>query len=1554
MAADGSIVIDTKLDNKGFDKGAQSFKQQVDGLKKAVDETGRKMGASTDSYVNAIKEAQSASKSAANNQKALTREIEKTEAALARTREKQDMQQRKWEASRESAIAKAMDEFNKNNAGADALPWEDESKAAEQLAEDMNAAVQRVMESFGSLEDNATFRNLAVEVEYLEQKLADLRAQLAEVQAQANTSGETAQPDVSEAANETQKAADSAESAWTQLGKVVTTAAGGFAKLAGAAARAGVSVARAAGGAALSYLRKLASAAKNAAIQFAKLAASAIRGGFKKLGGLIAAGTKSIFGFGKSTDNAQLSLSSLFRQILSVSAIMQLLKKGFAVAQQGMEEIGKKNPAVKAALDSLSKALSALKGSLATAFAPVLTAVAPALTTLINMLTAAINTIGAFMAALTGKGTYQASVGIADVGKSAKSSSGSVKDLERQLASFDKLDILKANSGGGGGGGGGGGSGLAYETKTIEGGLAEFANNLRDLFSAHQFEAIGGLIADGINGAFEKAKKMISWESLGAKITEIVHAITGIFNGLVDGINWTLIGETFGEGVNTVVNTWNALFDNTRFYNLGAGITDTLNSMIATVDGEKLGRAFTQKINAILSAATAFVTKFKWGDAGTTFGETVYSLLGSVDWDLMGIDIATAIDGVFEALEGAVGDFSWGQLAYDVAAGVNRIFDLNWEYVGSTLAKLFNTALEGIGNAIKGIQWNTHMVKLMVGINTFFYSVEWDALGRTIASLFGIALDGLYTAAVTFDWEKVLEGFSTGMNTFVEDFGDKLRGQDWASAGRKMTAGLVTMRESVNWDGIANILYISFNEALDFVGSAASVLAADAPNLARDLTNALNKVILKINWKDGPTSVSGIFSTLLNGALDFMKVFVLNFDETEFATNIKNAFASVKWGEIAEKAWELMKSAFLKLGNVITILFGDGPIIDTSKLDKSVRDVNSAIYEKLLTKNNVTGSTGEVFTQVATTILDAIKDALSKIPWADLGARIHDFFVYDIKWADIWSSLEAVLEQVLKGAADFFGSLIFGEEVWSKIRAFLTSNPEEDLEPSTPIEQQQAELALTLNLNDVYQGAMDALEDELAGVEINIADYIDFSGWDKLRSDVQVAWFEQISKVFGSDEAFTLMRNAGVDMTKILAKGISSGNISVEKAGKDFIIKFANGAEVAWDGEKEDLIRLLEDLGIEADVGVNFEPTTPTGRNYQNGGLLRYLQNIFAPGVDTENRVQLIKQGWTDLKTFVGTNSILTAIVELTKKIPGQTVGTLFGTVIAVLATLAKKYSSDSSGGLFGTLIGVLATLGKKNNGDSSGGLFGTLITVLASLGKKNKNDSSGNLFGTAFETFSTLKKAKGSADVQSLYGTTLGVTVTLTKKKNNSLKWTAVDAQGNRQVVEFKKSGGAYYNGFWHNIPKYARGTHNAHGTLFAAGEAGPEVVGHVGGRTEVLNKSQLAQTMQSAVTIGMLTALRSITFRVPNVATSAVPYEVAAQAAKSAADMQATLDANNEDLIQTIISVIGAQTTAIVAALQAMERNGASGNTLTAQQVINEINRRTQMFSASPLKGV
>lgn len=63
------------------------------------------------------------------------------------------------------------------------------------------------------------------------------------------------------------------------------------------------------------------------------------------------------------------------------------------------------------------------------------------------------------------------------------------------------------------------------------------------------------------------------------------------------------------------------------------------------------------------------------------------------------------------------------------------------------------------------------------------------------------------------------------------------------------------------------------------------------------------------------------------------------------------------------------------------------------------------------------------------------------------------------------------------------------------------------------------------------------------------------------------------------------------------------------------------------------------------------------------------------------------------------------------------------------------------------------------------------------------------------------------------------------------------------------RAAGGIYSNGSWKNIPQYANGGSPSHGTMFVAGEAGAEIVGHINGKTEVLNQSQIASAIYSAV---------------------------------------------------------------------------------------------------------
>lgn len=119
-----------------------------------------------------------------------------------------------------------------------------------------------------------------------------------------------------------------------------------------------------------------------------------------------------------------------------------------------------------------------------------------------------------------------------------------------------------------------------------------------------------------------------------------------------------------------------------------------------------------------------------------------------------------------------------------------------------------------------------------------------------------------------------------------------------------------------------------------------------------------------------------------------------------------------------------------------------------------------------------------------------------------------------------------------------------------------------------------------------------------------------------------------------------------------------------------------------------------------------------------------------------------------------------------------------------------------------------------------------------------------------------------GWSSLSSWIGNRVSVGISLFKSGWSSIKsFFGLSSGGYNTGHGFQMfSGGGYINakgnsGFWKSIPMYANGTANAglHGSMFVAGENGAEMVGHINGQTEVLNRSQIAQAMKSAVVAGM-----------------------------------------------------------------------------------------------------
>lgn len=154
---------------------------------------------------------------------------------------------------------------------------------------------------------------------------------------------------------------------------------------------------------------------------------------------------------------------------------------------------------------------------------------------------------------------------------------------------------------------------------------------------------------------------------------------------------------------------------------------------------------------------------------------------------------------------------------------------------------------------------------------------------------------------------------------------------------------------------------------------------------------------------------------------------------------------------------------------------------------------------------------------------------------------------------------------------------------------------------------------------------------------------------------------------------------------------------------------------------------------------------------------------------------------------------------------------------------------------------------------------IGDMVAKFSSWSKETGKDGFSNTIGSMIAQFSSWKKKTGkdgfsntiTGMIAKLTSWTLGI-----KKSKLVLDFTAniTKATGTawkalKSFITGKAEGGIYVHGKWQDIPQYAAGGFPSHGSMFIAGEAGAEVVGHINGRTEVLTQSQMASTMYQAV---------------------------------------------------------------------------------------------------------
>lgn len=504
--------------------------------------------------------------------------------------------------------------------------------------------------------------------------------------------------------------------------------------------------------------------------------ASGVISGFGKalgkgLAGKAKSAVTSLKGLSKPADKAAksiLKLSNMFKLML-IRMAMRAVVQG---VKEGMQNLVQYSGDANQAMSELTSSMTYAKNSFAAAFAPILSFVVPAITVLINALATAVGYVNQFFSALGGKGTFVRAKKVnQDYAASLKKTGGAAKqagkDAKKALAPFDDLVQIQREGADDSSGGSSGGidPSQMFETVAIDQGISDFANKLKELWQAGDWEGIGQLIGQKINDSVQKFTDYISWDNVGAKITAFVTAFTTLFNSLVANIDWYSIGIMMGTGINTLVNTLYLLLTQIDWLMLGSALATGLNGMVATIDWNLFGATLGAFFQAKISGLYGFVDTADWPLIGQAIGNGLNGTISQIDWGMLGLLFATGLGGLFSVAGNFAQTFDWTGFGNSIALSLSTFFQtFDWAGSGTAISDIVIGILDalltviiqtdwwafgdGIATAIEHIDWTT--------VANRFFAIIGAALGGFAAFLGGLLSDGVEEAKNYFQ-EKIKE-----------------------------------------------------------------------------------------------------------------------------------------------------------------------------------------------------------------------------------------------------------------------------------------------------------------------------------------------------------------------------------------------------------------------------------------------------------------------------------------------------------------------------------------------------------------------------------------------------------------------------------------------------------------------------------------------------------------------------------------------------------------------------------------------------------------------------
>ena len=792
---DGSIVIDTELDNGGFDKGADKLLGAVKDLTQAIEILGDNMMRSFGEITPTLKAI--AESTASVNQKmsgAATQTAEANERMAETEGHVAQEAQKAAAAVNETATSATRSAETSSRAvssyEAALARVQKQIEAAEAKLTGYYQELERIKatsEEWAKTATNEEQRKNAIEVERIElekldekyaaqlKTLADLEAEYGRLAAAKTAAAQSAQ-------QESFAPEPDAVNKWQVLGSALKSAA--------------------------SHALKLGT-------NLAKISFSAIKKGISS----VVSGLKKLT---TQSSSAKIQANALVKSLLSVKNMLiarikrTFISEVFNSAKESLQMLAVYSDSYNRAMSSMKNASSQLSTNVAVALGGLIEKVAPIVTKILNGFSKMITYVSAFFGLVTGKNTmlvakeqtddyrqsiagatqqtgaygdslngasgaaqsYSSNLGSASsaaksysdsskkaekttdsYGESAAEAAEEVKELNRQQYSFDELNKRSEKD-------------VKNNIDALDD-LSSYDPSDLDPYSGYDptnpsydpsnpsnsgYDPYNGLDPQAV----QQAQDMFEEVPIGSQLPEKLSGLFDELKRLWENGDYFNFGKLLGEGFNGILQKIDDWINNVFRPNgvKWAGIiAEVLNGLVAGVDWKLLGKTIADGLNAIVDIINTFFDTFDFETFGKSLGQMIRSWFDTVDWQELARMFANKWNALIDTIHGIVTTPGiWKSIGTAIGTFVtNALLEIDFPKLGETLAAGFEGIMYTLKTAAQKFQERSGEISthLATGINNAVKGVDWANAAQSAGSFVLAVLDTLLETVKKTDWVAV-------------------------------------------------------------------------------------------------------------------------------------------------------------------------------------------------------------------------------------------------------------------------------------------------------------------------------------------------------------------------------------------------------------------------------------------------------------------------------------------------------------------------------------------------------------------------------------------------------------------------------------------------------------------------------------------------------------------------------------------------------------------------------------------------------------------------------